>query len=174
MSRREGPDVMRVVGAMLLAVVLAWLAFSTLAALARPARLGLRLERIEASVSRVDEAKRTFGDTSVYAAHAVCHEATQAAAESLRRRIEQAAGAAGLASPTIQLNPPDSMDVTGRLTPVLFEVDATGTYDSVMILLRQLAQGGPQVFADTLDLKSQTSSVALKLTGRVLCAPPQP
>ena len=173
MSRREGPDVVRVVVAMSLAVGLAWLAFSTLAALATPPSLGARLERIEASAARVDEARRAFGDTSGYQRHAVCHEGTQAAAESLRRRIAQAAAAAGLNGPTIQVNPPDSMDVTGRLTPVLFEVDATGTYDSVMILLRQLAQGGPQVFADTLDLKSQTSSVALKFTGRVLCTPPQ-
>ncbi len=81
-----------------------------------------------------------------------------------------AAGAGG-PNPSVTVSPPDSVAVTSRLSPVLFELDARGGYDQVISLLRQLAEAQPQIFADTLDLKSETSTVSVKLTGRILCSP---
>jgi hypothetical protein len=75
----------------------------------------------------------------------------------------------GLTAPKIQVTTPGSSEFTGRPAPVLFQIEAVGGYDAVLGLLRVLGQNEPEVFADTLDLKSETSVVAVKLTGRVLC-----
>ncbi len=169
MKRSSSPDVKTVCVAVLTGMAAAWAGFSLLAVLATPSHLKARLAAIEATAERIDAAPRQFGDPTAYAPHALCRGSPQQAAEALRAALAGSAATAGIAPPRIAVTPPDSAEAGGRPTPVLFELDATGRYDLVLSLLKQLDQAEPQIFADTLDLKSQTSTVSLKLTGRVLC-----
>jgi hypothetical protein len=47
---------------------------------------------------------------------------------------------------------------------------ASGSYESALMAMDQLAKRRPQVFADTVDLTSKTSSVTLVFSGRVFCS----
>ncbi len=51
----------------------------------------------------------------------------------------------------------------------MFTLEVTDRYDVELGFLSRLAQSEPEVFADSLDLTSRTSAVALKLSGRVEC-----
>ncbi len=169
MSRSSTPDVKTVCVAVLAGLAAVWVGFSGLSLLATPANLKARLAAIEATAGRIDAAPRQIGDPSAYAPHALCHASPRQAADALKTALAGSAATAGIAAPRIAVTPPDAAEAGGRLTPVLFQIDAAGRYDSVLALLRLLDQAEPEVFADTLDLKSQTSTVSLKLTGRVLC-----
>ncbi len=169
MSRSSTPDVKTVCVAVLAGLAAVWAGFSGLSLLATPAHLKARLGAIETTAGRIDAAPRESGDPSAYAPHALCRASPQEAADALKTALAGSAATAGLAGAKIAVTPPDSAEAGGRPTPVLFELDAAGRYDSVLALLRLLDQAEPEVFADTLDLKSQTSTVSLKLTGRVLC-----
>lgn len=173
MKSRDTPGVGWISAGVLSAAVIGMITWSLLGALSTPPRLAQRLDRIDANVARVDAAGHGFSDLGAYLPRAVCHEAIETAGANLRQSLQQAAAASGLTAPSVQVSPPDTMDVTGRLTPILFEIDASGGYDAMIALLQRLAGAEPQIFADTLDLKSQAASVQLKLTGRVLCSPSQ-
>ncbi len=75
-----------------------------------------------------------------------------------------------MTGPKIAITPPDVTWMGDRPTPVLFQLEATGRYDAALSLLKLLADGEPEIFADQMDIKSQTSTVWIKLTGRVLCS----
>jgi hypothetical protein len=156
--------------AAVLAIAGAWAGYSGLAALARPAGLNADLERIRASIAKVEAAPRQGGDVSFYAPGAVCHDPPGRAADALRARLAAAAAGAGLAPPKITLADTGAPDVTQPLAPVIFQLETSGRYDQVIAYFRRLSEAGPQIFADSVDLRSQVSSVSLKLTGRVLCS----
>ena len=170
----RAPDAMVVALAVLTTLVIAWIAFSLLSALARPPRLKARLDQIDARTERITSISREAGGSSTYLAHAVCTQAGAQAAQALSDQLSRAAAVAGLAAPKVSVTPPDAPELDGRLTPVLFQLEASGAYDAVLGMLRTLGQSEPQLFADTLDLKAETSIVSIKLTGRVLCLPSTP
>ena len=158
--------------AVVLAIVGAWAGFALPGALARPDHFKARVQAIEATAARIEGAPRESGDPSAYGLQAVCLEPTTRAADSLKDQLTRAAAAAGIAGPRIAISPPDAMEVSGRLTPVLFTLETTARYDSILQMMKLMTQSRPQIFADTLDLRSQTSTVAFKLSGRILCSPP--
>lgn len=170
MKRVAIPEAKIVAGCVLVAVASAWLGFSGLAALAKPGQLGGRLARLEPMLRAVERAPRAAGDPSSYAPHAICRTGSVQAGEQLKARIAAAAAEAGLPAPKLALSPPDVEFTTDRLAPVMFQADVTGRYDAVLQFLKLMAEGEPQVFADTMDLKSETSVVSLHFTGRVLCS----
>lgn len=169
MSVRRPPDPKTIVAAVLLSLACAWGAFSGLSRLAQPAGLGARLHSVDAAVAKAESAPREGGDPSFYVKDAICRDPPSRAADLLKTRLATQAAAAGLQAPKITIADPGSADVSQALTPVMFELEATGRYDMVLAYLKLLSRDGPEIFADAVDLKSEVSAVSLKLSGRVMC-----
>ena len=165
------PSMLALSAAVALAAAAAWLVFQALSALALPGQVPARLAHIEHALHRVELARQDAGDPSAFLPHAVCTQRTESAADNLKTRLVSAAAQAGLGAPTITVTPTDSMQAGGRLAPVMFELQGTGRYEAALGLLQNLARESPEVFADTLDMKSDSGVVTLKLTGRILCSP---
>ncbi|HUO23361.1 MAG TPA: GspMb/PilO family protein [Caulobacteraceae bacterium] len=151
-----------VVGITALAMFLAlWL-------IAQPSDLTQRMARIDqqtALAETVLTGERAHG----YLAGAVCQDA-RTAPDLVRQRLKSAAVAKGLALANVSAAPGAPNEAIGGLEPISLAFEASGPYDAVIGLLGALAQAQPQVFADTVDLKSQVSSVSLKFTGRLFCS----
>ena len=164
------------VNGVLIAVVLAvaggWAGFALPGVLARPDHFTSRVQAIEVAAARIEGAPRESGDPSAYGLKAVCLEPAARAVDSLKDQLTRTAAAAGVATPRISISQPETVEVSGRLTPVLFTLESSGRYDSFLQMMTLLAENRPEIFADTLDLKSQTSTVAFKLSGRILCSTP--
>jgi hypothetical protein len=169
---RRAPNALVVVVGVILLIALAWAGFGGLSTLSQPPNLKARLDRIDQVADRIGRIPHEAGDPSAYLPHALCTSALSQTGQSLDSQLRGAAAAAGLATPQVAVFPPDAAELDGRATPVTFQLEASGAYESVLGLLRELASNEPQVFADTLDMKTQTSVVSIKLTGRVLCQPP--
>ncbi len=159
-----------VAAAAVVAIAAAWLAFAGLSGLAKPQDLKARLVALDAAAGRIEQAPHAGGDPSSYPRHALCRGQPPAEAQALQARLSAAATASGMTGPKIAVTPPDVTWMGARPTPVLFQLEATGRYDAALSLLKLLADGEPELFADQLDIKSQTSTVWIKLTGRVLCS----
>ena len=164
------PEAKVIVGAVLVGAACAWLGFAGLSGLAQPAHLKGRLAGVETLVSTVERAPRAAGDPAVYATHALCRTDPSLAGPQLQARVAAAAAQAGLSGAKLTLSPSDAASGGEQLTPVMFALDVQGRYDAVLLMLKLLAEGGPQIFADSLDLTSQTSAVSMHFTGRVLCS----
>ena len=138
--------------------------------IARPPGVTPRLRRLTGDVAQVETIQAGARGVLPYAPGAVCHDPGRAAQAALRQRLQGAAGATQvtLANLTTAVGAGD--EAGGGLTPISFQVEASGHYDAVVALLGALAKSGPEVFVDTADLKSQTPAVALKLSGRVFCS----
>ena len=141
-----------------------------LSLVARPHGLTPRLRQASDEVTQVETTLVRAQGVSPYVPGAVCHDAGPAAEAALKQRLQAAASASqvSLGGLTTALGAGD--EAQGGLTPVTFRVEASGHYEAVVALLGSLTKAGPQVFVDTADLKSQASSVALKLSGRVFCS----
>lgn len=167
---RAPPDIRLVAAAVLIAMAAAWGGFALLRAAAQPSHAHERLLALEDHTARIERAHREFGDPGAYAQRAICQTRLSEAGDRLKTRLSQAAASVGLPSPTVSLDTPGSFQPADRLVPIVFEVDVKGRYEAVLGLLRLLEADEPEIFADTLDLTSDTKEVSLKLTGRVLCS----
>jgi len=148
-------------GALACGAVLSWLS--------RPADASARMAALEERVTSVEQAAR--GKRAKFDVDAVCQRTTAEEAKLLRTAIDGAASRLGLQVGALEVGaePPNSGGA-GALTPVGLRLAVSGSYEGAIQLLDQLGQGGPEVFVDTIDLTSNTSSVELKLVGRVYCA----
>ncbi len=170
MTRRRMPGAGAMAAAVALALAGGWIAFAGLSALASPNALKQRLAALELATIRTEQAPRAGGDPSTYMAHALCRERPEAAGQALQARLASAAAAADMATPKIVLTPPDVTWTGGRPAPILFQLETSGRYDAALSMLKALAGSEPEIFADQMDVTSQTSTVSIKLSGRVLCS----
>jgi len=168
----ETPSALAIALGVFVVLVLAWSAWGALSWLATPVALKTRLAGIDEAVRQVATIGRQAGDPGRYADHALCEAPLLEAAQTLQGQLVNVAAAARLTASSVTVIPPDPNGDSARPTPVSFKLEASGGYEAVLGLIRSLGQNEPEVFADTLDLTSQTSSVSIKLTGRVLCKPP--
>jgi hypothetical protein len=127
--------------------------------------------RAAAAEARLDEADRLLANATGPLAHpegSICHDAAQNAAAALKQRLQSAASANGLTAITLSAAP--AQDAATALAPVRFSAELTGRYDQAVLFLGGLARSRPEVFVDQVDLKSLTTSVNLKVTGRLYCS----
>lgn len=154
-----------------IAVVFAALPFALLSGVARPAGFQAR---VAAAAAEADHAQRLAampGDPAAYPRGALCIDSADVAAQAVRQRIVAAAGAAGLAAPTIHAIP-RRLDFEHGMPSVDLQVQASGRYDQMVLMLGRLSASRPQIFVDTLDLQPRVTAVTLKLSGHVFCRTP--
>lgn len=170
MKPMRAPDVRTTFVAVLVGAVAALAAFAGLSAVEKPGGFHKRLEGVEAVIARAEAAQGLGDRPAAYRPQALCEGSANAAASALKTRLETSAATAAIIEPTISIKPLDPMEPSSGLTPVVFEIDGSGRYDAFLLFLKLLDQAGPEVFADTLDVRAQTSVVSFKFTGRVLCS----
>lgn len=143
--------------------------FFTLSAVAKPAQFKARMTALEAQADLIDRLNKAPGDARAYSAQAVCPSASPEAIEALRQRFSTEAGRASVALSNNVVSPEEAASTDAQLTPLVFEIEGEGAYGGVIGLLSGLAKSQPEVFIDTLDLKSKTATVTLKLSGHMFC-----
>lgn len=134
----------------------------------RPANFGERLEELETKASEVGQILRPRREVGGPALDAVCTGDLAAQEDRLKASLAEYGRRLELELGDVEVRP----EAPGRsgLTPLRIRFEATGGYEQVLSALDMLSRERPQVFADTVDLTSNTSSVTLEFAGRVFCA----
>ncbi|MGA0601542.1 GspMb/PilO family protein [Caulobacter sp. KR2-114] len=169
MSRREPMDINRIVLPVTAGAAAAVLVFLALSTLASPSGFSGRMGELEQSLGKSEQEIRSSGSLT-YAAGSVCETSQAQAVEALKGRVQAAAQAAGVTLASLNAAPGPQGQGGMTLSPVTLQLQASGHYDQVMGLLASLANDKPAIFIDSADLVSKTSSVDLKLQGRVFCS----
>jgi hypothetical protein len=161
------------VASVTIAALAAVLFFLGLSSIARPQGLQSELATATRQVAEVETRLQSPGDPYAYPTHALCRDSPDVAVAKLRARLT-ASGGGAVTLTNLSETAGVADEAGGGLVPVTLQFEADGRYDAVINLLDGLAKSEPEVFVDTADLKSETSSVALKFAGRIYCSPSVP
>ena len=164
------PDTTQLVSAVTLAALAAVVLFVTLMLVGRPQGYSARLAAARTTAVRISNLEKAAPSTAAFPDRAVCNQMTSAAADTLRRSLASAASSATVSISNVVLTAGGGDEGAGGLAPVTLKFEASGQYDAVLGLLAQMGRWRPELFVDSMDLRSQVSSVALKLEGRVYCS----
>lgn len=128
--------------------------------------------RVAALSTQVDRIERAEGSSRPpYRPGAVCDLPAAEEAKGLQAALGTSSAGLGLQLVSSEVTPEPTESSGGAgLIPVAVRFTAVGPYDGALRLLDQLSRGRPELFADTMDLTSNMSSVELKFAGRVYCA----
>jgi hypothetical protein len=138
-------------------------------ALATPASYAERTAKLQQQTLRI-EALASGGVTrSSYRLGAVCEGFSETGQGKLRQAIESAAAQENLKSARIQITSEAAQVVGAKLAPVSITIQVEGPYDRLLTMTNHLAQGAPQIFVDTLDIKTAGADAQLSLAGRAFC-----
>lgn len=148
--------------------VAALLAFG-FSALAQPPHVRERLAAIQADTAKAAELEDDNRGVTPYPRGAVCSDPATAQGK-VRKALDAAAARAGVTLVQPAVAPTPLGEDGARLPALRLSFQATGSYEAVTQLLGDLAALQPAIFADTVDLKSQVSSVSLRFSGRVFCS----
>lgn len=152
-----------------LAAVCAIAPFLAFSALAQPHDLKTRLAAIDGQADRAAAILSAPGDPYAYAPGSVCIGPSEPAAQALKGRIEAVAAETKVAVSNLQLSARQADPARGA-SGVDLELDASGQYDAVVLMLGRLAALRPLIVVDAVDLQPRVSTVSLRLTGQILCA----
>ncbi len=86
----------------------------------------------------------------------------------VEQKLRAALGQASLVSIAFD---PEAATFGGAPTAVGLQFEIEGSYEDAAALLTALDAVRPTIFADTIDLKTRTSAVALHFSGRFYCSP---
>ncbi|MFZ3004788.1 MAG: hypothetical protein WA047_01345 [Phenylobacterium sp.] len=139
----------------------------TLTALSTPKDFKSRLSTVEQQTVETRGMLRARG-TSLFSPDAVCNRSAEAEANALREELATYGARLNLRLSGLSAAP--EVTTTDGLAGVRLRFQASGSYESALMALDQLAKRRPQVFADTVDLTSKTSSVTLVFSGRLFCS----
>jgi hypothetical protein len=170
MSRRAVLDTKDIVTIVTVATLVGTFLFVGLCTLARPTNLGARTAEIQRQIVATEELLRTSGDPDAYPDGSLCRGSPSLAADTIGRRLQDAAKSGNLTLTNLAIRPGSRDEALAGLTPLNLQFNVNGRYDSVVTFLANLASSRPEIFVDTLDLKSEASAVDLKLTGKALCS----
>ena len=154
-----------------LASLVAVIFFFGLSSLARPRGLQAGLAQASRQVDDAESKLQSPGDPYAYPAKALCRDQPELAAAALKDRLAAAASVSGANLSGLTTAPGVEDEAEAGLAPVTVQFQADGRYDAVIGLLSLLNRSQPAIFVDAIDLKSQTSSVSLKFSGRIYCSP---
>lgn len=142
---------------------------SALSRLGTPEGFSGRLDVLSTQVARI---KKSAGLAQRSGAlGAVCERHASDQASLLTKILPAMATQYGVQLSSAEATPEEpNSGGAAPLAPVHLQFGASGSYEGVMGLLDSLSRSKPQVFVDTLDLTSKTSSVEVKFSGRVFCA----
>jgi len=138
-----------------------------LAALARPADSATRTAALETQLDRIERLQPVPTGGAAYPKGAVCREGAVRGAAQVEQKLRAALGQAKLARLSFS---PEADDRDGRPTAVALRFETEGSYEDAAALLNALAASRPMIFADTVDLETRASAVALQFSGRFYCS----
>lgn len=145
-----------------------------LSALATPPGLAANTAALERKISMAEQLSQGAAGPIDHQVGAVCHQSPATAASAIKLRLQAASAAKGLSVSNLATGPATADEAQGGLVPVTFTLEASGRYDQAVLLIAALAKSQPEIFVDQADLKSQTSQVLLKLSGRLYCSTSAP
>ena len=162
-------DTTQAVSAVTLAALAGVVFFVFLVFAGRPQAYASRLAQLSATSAKLEALARSQPSPVSFPVKAVCNGPTATAADALRRTLTSTAGSTNVAITSVVVTPGLADESAGGLAPVTLRFEATGQYPAVLDLLGQMGRWQPELFIDSLDLRSQVSSVGLKLEGRIYC-----
>ncbi len=145
----------------------ALVAAAGLSALARPADRAARVAALQVKLDRLQRLERAPVGGLVHPRGAVCRDGAIRGEALVEQKLRAALGQARLVS--LAFDPAAASDGTPTAVGLRFEVE--GSYEDATALLAALDAARPTVFADTIDLQTRTSAVALHFSGRFYCSP---
>lgn len=165
---REGGGPGLAVAATMAGALAALVTAMGLSALARPADRAARVAALEVKLERLRRLERAPVGGLVYPKGAVCRQGATRGAALVEQKLRASLGQAKLVRIAF-----DPAATTEGLVPtaVGFRFETVGSYEDATALLNALEVVRPMVFADTIDLESRTSAVALQFSGRFYCSP---
>ncbi|UTP39753.1 GspMb/PilO family protein [Phenylobacterium sp. LH3H17] len=140
-----------------------------LATIAAPKAVETRARALEAQVPEIARLMRPGRGAATLQPGTICAGTPARQAQDLRAQLTSLAGERQLGLTALDVRIEPAADPRSKVTPIRFRFEVSGPYDGAIELLRRLAANRPMVFADTVDLSSQTSSVTLAFSGRVFC-----
>jgi hypothetical protein len=141
-----------------------------LAALARPSGYEVRIAAATQNAERLRRLLAGDPTTGPFGWDAICRQTPDREVQQLRKDIAVQADAAKLTVGGLEVGPDYQEALGDTLSPLRVRLEAQGPYQGAVSLLAVLAQSRPTLFVDSVDLTSRTSSVTLKLSGRVYCS----
>lgn len=146
------------------------LVFALLAAsLARPEGYAERVAALDQKVAEIERlARKARGDRSTRAGQ-ICVGPASAQADALRSQIQDNAGQLQLDLTVVEVAASGDGGANA-LETLRVRFEAAGSYEAAFGLLERLQRLQPQIFADTVDVTSKTTSVTLSFTGRAFCS----
>jgi hypothetical protein len=171
MSARRTIDVRTATTAVTAAALTAVVFLFALSALAHPRGLQARLARAATALTDVEASLQSPGDPYAYPPHALCRMGANAAGPALQDRVTALAAGSGLTLSGVSATPGVADETAGGVAPVALQFKTTGRYDAIIGFMDALARNQPEIFADSVDLQSETSAVSLTFQGRIYCSP---
>ncbi len=167
MSARRTIDVRTVTTVVTAAALTAAVFLFALSEIAHPSDMQARLARATATLSDVEASLQSPGDADAYPPHALCRMGANAAGPALQDRVTALAAGNGLTLTGVSATPGVADETAGGIAPVSLQFQTSGRYDAVIGFMGALARNQPEIFADSVDLKSETSAVSLTFEGRI-------
>ena len=156
------------VAATMAGALAALVAATSLSALARPADRAARVAALQVKLDRLQRLERAPVGGLVYPKGAVCREGAMRGEALVEQKLRAALGQARLVNLAFD---PAAAASGGAPTAVGLRFEVEGSYEDVTALLTALDAVRPTIFADTVDLQTRTSAVALHFSGRFYCLP---
>lgn len=164
-ERASGPGL--AVAAAIVGGAMAIVTATGLSALARPADRAARLAELDRKLDRIEALQRAANDAGPsYPRGAVCREGVGRGAGVVEQKVRAQLGQAKLAAIAFEPSTPAG----DSLLAVNFRFETVGSYEDAMTLLNGLDAARPTLFADSVDLVSNTSAVSLRFSGHFYCS----
>jgi hypothetical protein len=164
-ERTSGPGL--AVAAAMIGGAMAIVTATGLSALARPADRAARLAELERKLDRIETLQRAASDGGpTFPRGAICREGVGRGAGLVEQKLRARLGQAKLAAIAFEPSTP----VGDSLLAVNFRFETVGSYEDAMTVLSGLDAARPTLFADSVDLVSNTSAVSLRFSGHFYCS----
>jgi len=122
------------------------------------------------SLDRVDAILARQHGAATFPPGSVCRSTAEAAMQALRQRLATAARTSGVALTSSSATVGAANPATGWLTPIAVRLEADGPYGAALAFAGALAKSQPNLFADTVEIRSKASAAAFILDGHIYCS----
>ena len=140
-----------------------------LAAISTPSNFKVRLAQVQQQVDEGGRLARRSRNASAYPVDALCVGLPAEQAQILRSNLTEAAAQARVEVKRMEVGPAGT-SASERLAPLRVKIEASGSYESALLMLEAMGKLRPQLFADTVDLTPKASTVTVNFSGRAFCS----
>lgn len=140
-----------------------------LAAISTPKQIEVRVKALEAESTAIERLMKSTRSSVALESGTICATPPEDQVQAFREQLTTLANERNLGLTALDVGIDPLRDENAGVIPIRLRFEVSGAYGGAIELLRSLAAHRPAVFADTVDLSSQTSSVTLVFSGRVFC-----